>query len=74
MLEQCLERKQSYEKAIAKNAQRVNILANDNLDVARIESPTLKLSKSKFDLNQEAENVIKDISDRRDWENKTSVE
>lgn len=69
MLEQSLERKQSYEKAIARNAQRLNMIANDILDVARIESQTLKLSKSKFDLNQEAEKVIKDISDRRDWEN-----
>jgi two-component system sensor histidine kinase VicK len=68
MLEHSTERNQGYEKAIARNVQRLNILANDILNVARIESQTLKLNKSNFDLNQESENVIKDIMDRRDWE------
>ncbi len=67
MLEQSPERNQSYEKAIARNAQRLNLLASDILDVARIESQTLKLDKSNFDLNQEAENVINDVMERRDW-------
>jgi two-component system, OmpR family, sensor histidine kinase VicK len=55
------------EKAIARNAQRLNILATDILDVARIESQTLKLNNSNFDLNQEAENVINDIMERHEW-------
>jgi two-component system, OmpR family, sensor histidine kinase VicK len=74
MLEQSSERNQSYEKTIARNAQRLHILATDILDVARIESRTLKLNKSSFGLNQEAENVIKDVMERREWEkNSNSV-
>jgi two-component system sensor histidine kinase VicK len=74
MLEQSPERNQNYEKVIARNAQRLSILASDILDVARIESQTLKLNKSNFDLNQEAENVIKDVLERREWEkNSNSV-
>lgn len=68
MLEQSPERNQMYEKTIARNAQRLGLLASDILDVARIESQTLKLNKSNFDLNQEAENVIKDVMERREWE------
>jgi phospho-acceptor domain-containing protein len=68
MLEQSPERNQSYEKTIARNAQRLGLLASDILDVARIESQTLKLNKTNFDLNQEAENVIKDVTERREWE------
>ena len=45
-----------------------DLLASDILDVARIESQTLKLNKSNFDLNQEAENVIKDVMERRECE------
>lgn len=71
MLEQSSERNQSYEKTIARNAQRLNILATDILDVARIESQTLKLNNSNFDLNEEAENVIKDVMERREWEKNT---
>jgi two-component system, OmpR family, sensor histidine kinase VicK len=68
MLEQSPERNQMYEKTIARNAQRLGLLASDILDVARIESQTLKLNKSNFDLNQEAENVIKDVMERREWD------
>ena len=53
MLEQSPERNQMYEKTIARNAHRLGLLASDILDVARIESQTLKLNKSNFDLNQE---------------------
>jgi len=42
-------------------------LTTDILDVARIESQTLKLNKSYFDLNQEIEKVIKDIVERPSW-------
>jgi two-component system sensor histidine kinase VicK len=71
MLEQSPERNQNYEKVIARNAQRLGILASDILDVSRIESQTLKLNKLNFDLNEEAENVIKDVMERRDWEKNT---
>lgn len=40
---------------------------SDILDIARIESQTLKLNKSNFDLNQEIENVIKEVIERPGW-------
>jgi two-component system, OmpR family, sensor histidine kinase VicK len=64
MLEKSLERNRSYEKAIDRNAQKLFNLTSNLLDVARIETRTLKLNKSNFDLNQEIENVIKEIVDR----------
>jgi signal transduction histidine kinase len=64
MLEKSLERNRSYEKAIDRNAQKLFNLTSNLLDVARIETRTLKLNKSSFDLNQEIENVIKEIVDR----------
>ncbi|HEX9319194.1 MAG TPA: HAMP domain-containing sensor histidine kinase [Nitrososphaeraceae archaeon] len=67
MLEQCQERNKTYEKAISRNAQRLFLLTSDMLDVAKIESQTLKLNKSRFDLNEEIENVIKDIVERPSW-------
>lgn len=63
MLEKSLERNRSYEKAIDRNAQKLFNLTSNLLDVARIETRTLKLNKSSFDLNQEIENVIKEIVD-----------
>jgi signal transduction histidine kinase len=67
MLEQSPERNKSYEKAIARNTQRLSLIANDILDVARIESQTLKLNESYFDLNEQAENVMKEVMERREW-------
>ena len=68
MLEQSPDRNKHYEQAIFRNAQRLHTLTTDILDVARIESETFKLNKSTFDLNQEVENVIKDIVKKPEWE------
>jgi two-component system, OmpR family, sensor histidine kinase VicK len=67
MLAQCPEGNKTYERAISRNAQRLFLLTSDILDVAKIESQTLKLNKSRFDLNEEIENVIKDIIERPSW-------
>ncbi len=67
MLEKSSERNKSYEKAISRNAQRLFTLTSDILDVARIETQTLKLNKCNFDLNQEIESVIKDATEKPDW-------
>jgi signal transduction histidine kinase len=56
-----------YGEAIVRNAQRLYSLTTDMLDVARIESQTLRLDKSNFDLNQEIENVIKDVMETAEW-------
>lgn len=67
MLEQSSDRNKLYEKAISRNAQRLFSLTSDILDVARIESQTLGLNKSDFDMNQEIENVIKNITESPGW-------
>ena len=61
MLKVCPDRREQYDEAISRNAARLYSLVTDMLDVARIESQTLKLDKTSFDLNQKIENVILDI-------------
>jgi nitrogen-specific signal transduction histidine kinase len=55
------ERREEYQSAISRNADRLMRLSGDILDVARIESQTLKLHKSEFSLNDKIRNVIADI-------------
>jgi signal transduction histidine kinase len=49
---------------IVKNAERLQRLTEDILDVARIESQTLKLDKRKFDLRDMAASVLDDYRNR----------
>ena len=44
-----------------RNAIRLQKLTSDILDVARIESRTLKLDKEKFDINNKIADVIEDV-------------
>lgn len=67
MLTSSLERNRKYEDAILRNGERLYSLTADILDVARIESDTLQLNKSNFDLNQEIENIIKEIVESATW-------
>jgi signal transduction histidine kinase len=46
------------------NAERLQRLTEDILDVTRIESQTLKLNKSKFDLRDMAASVLEDYRNR----------
>jgi signal transduction histidine kinase len=46
---------------IVRNAKRLERLANDILDVSRIESKSLRLKKEMFDLNQEIRDVVRDF-------------
>ena len=43
---------------ISRNAKRLQRLAEDILDIARIESKSLKLDKTQFNLNEVVEDVI----------------
>jgi signal transduction histidine kinase len=61
------EKKDIYQNAISRNAERLIRLSGDILDVARIESQTLKLNKSSFDLNGKIKNVITDIKESSHW-------
>jgi two-component system sensor histidine kinase VicK len=49
---------------IVKNAERLQRLTEDILDVTRIESQTLKLDKRKFDLTDMAVSVLDDYKNR----------
>jgi signal transduction histidine kinase len=51
---------------IERNAVRLQGLINNILDVSRIESRTLKLSKEKFNINEKIRNVIDDIQSKRE--------
>jgi signal transduction histidine kinase len=71
MLKALPERNKQYEEAISRNAERLYSLVTNMLSVARIESRTMKLNKTVFDLNLKIQNVIRDISqqlgsDKRD--------
>jgi len=62
MLKDSPERNKRYEEAILRNAERLHSLVTNMLNIARIESQTMKLNKTNFDLNTKIENVIKDAS------------
>lgn len=51
-------------KLIARNARRLERLTQNILNVARIESGTLKLNKERFDLNRTIAGIVKDESAR----------
>jgi two-component system sensor histidine kinase VicK len=61
MLKVCPDKREQYDEAISRNAARLYSLVTDMLDVARIESQTLKLDMTHFDLNKKIENVIADV-------------
>ena len=66
MLKDLPERNKQYEEAISRNAERLYSLVTNMLSIARIESQTMKLNKSIFDLNAKIENVIRDINQQVD--------
>ena len=57
------EKKKAIE-AISRNAIRLDKLAKDILDVARIDSNTLTLNKQRFNLNEKIRNVISDTTNQ----------
>jgi signal transduction histidine kinase len=66
MLKDLPERNKQYEEAISRNAERLYSLVINMLSIARIESQTMKLHKTFFDLNMKIEDIIKDISQQLD--------
>ena len=60
LLQRYPERQTEFTPAINRNSLRLQRLANDILDVAKIESRTLTLNKEIFDLNEVVLNIIKD--------------
>jgi signal transduction histidine kinase len=69
LLKDSPKRNKKYEEAISRNAERLYSLVTNMLSVARIESQTMKLNKTFFDLNVKIQNVINDVvisPDKRD--------
>ncbi|MGI9010702.1 MAG: sensor histidine kinase [Nitrososphaeraceae archaeon] len=60
LLQRYPERQNEFTPAISRNSLRLQRLSNDILDVAKIESRSLKLNKELFDLNQVISNIIDD--------------
>ena len=58
---------------IMRNARRLQRLSCDILDVSKIESSLLKLSKSQIDLNEKIKNVISDVENCYDDGNNSNV-
>ena len=54
---------------IIRNSKRIRYIVDEILDVTRIENGNLKLEKSKFNLNEEIKNGIKDLITEKDMEN-----
>ena len=60
LLQMYPERQHKFASAIQRNAIRLQRLSNDILDVAKIESRSLKLKKELLDLNELISNIIED--------------
>jgi len=73
MLKESPERNKRYEEAISRNAERLYSLVTNMLSVARIESQTMKLNKTFFDLNVKIQNVINDVGISPDKINKVEI-
>jgi len=58
------EKQEEIIQRIKRNAVRLQRLTNDILDVTRIESQTLKLSKQQFNLNQLISDIVEDYRDQ----------
>lgn len=54
---------------ITRNAKRLQRLAEDILDVSRIESQNLSLKKERFDLNELIKNIVEEFQERLAKEN-----
>ena len=62
MIDAFPENTQKYLEPVKRNAEKLYRLTEDILDVSRIESGTLKLEKSKFDLREMIVNLIEDLT------------
>ena len=59
---------------IKRNANRLNRLSDDILDVTKIESKSLELKKERFDLNHIILNAIDDLVLSKDFANQKSIQ
>jgi two-component system, OmpR family, sensor histidine kinase VicK len=62
MIKSFPERTSTYLQPLERNIQRLYRLTQDILDITKIESGTLKLKKTTFDMNEKINNVIRDLT------------
>ena len=62
LLQRHPEKNKQITEAIVRNAKRLQRLTNDILDVTKIESQSLKLTKEKFNLNDVIFSIIEDFN------------
>ncbi len=71
------ENTEKYLEPVKRNAEKLYRLTEDILDVSRIESGTLRLEKSKFDLKEMILNLIEDLTakmKKEDYVIKSNIE
>src|SRR5438876_2272974 len=64
------EKREGMIEAIARNANRLQRLTNDILDVTRIETQSLKLNKERVNLNELVSDIIEDYRNEIEKNNK----
>jgi signal transduction histidine kinase len=64
LLEQHPQKRDKLIQGLRRNAERLQRLSNDILDVTRIESQTLKLIKEKVNINEIILNIINDVGNQ----------
>jgi two-component system, OmpR family, sensor histidine kinase VicK len=62
MIKSFPEQTSTYLQPLERNTQRLYRLTRDILDITKIESGTLKLKKTTFDMNEKINNVIRDLT------------
>lgn len=65
MIKSFPERTSTYLQPIERNTQRLYRLIQDILDITKIESGSLKLKKTTFDMNEKINNVIRDLTPKK---------
>jgi signal transduction histidine kinase len=65
MLEAFPDKKEDFLTPIKRNAERLYKLTQDILDVAKIEFGNLKLERTTFDMNEKINNVIRDLTPKK---------
>jgi signal transduction histidine kinase len=70
LLEMEPERSETYANTILRNAKRLHVLVNEILDVTRIESQSLNLSKEQFNLEDLVLSIVRDAQQQIEREGK----
>jgi signal transduction histidine kinase/type II secretory pathway pseudopilin PulG len=73
MIKSFPEKTTTYIQPIERNAERLYKLIQDILDITKIESGTLKLKKTTFDMNEKINNVIRDLTPKKNLNDDNST-